>query len=213
MKKLHIQRAKAGSIVVCSLVVALLAAAVPAVAQKSPMAKPPYTIKVFATAPRGTSQPDSIVQWGDHIIVGFENGVAKDGTDGKSSTIVQFSLSGKVERAFSVPGHNDGLRVVGDDDLWALQNEDANPNLVVIELNSGSKKKYNFPPTPHSGGYDDMVVRNGEVFMTASNPTLDSMEKTFSQRWCALLFRVAMYWWNRCWTGMLRRRRFLLAIP
>jgi hypothetical protein len=57
------------------------------------------------------------VQWGDHIIVGFENGVAKDGTDGKSSTIVQFSLSGKVERTFSVPGHNDGLRVVGDDDL------------------------------------------------------------------------------------------------
>jgi hypothetical protein len=161
--------------VVCSLLVSLLAAAVPAAAQTSPVAKLPYTIKVFATAPRGTSQPDSIVQWGDHIIVGFENGVAKDGTDGKSSTIVQFSLSGKVERMFSVPGHNDGLRVVGDDDLWALQNEDANPNLVVIELHSGAKKQYKFPPTPHSGGYDDMVVKNGEVFMTASNPTLDSM--------------------------------------
>jgi hypothetical protein len=114
------------------------------------------------------------VQWGDHIIVGFENGVAKDGTDGKSSTIVQFSLSGKVERTFSVPGHNDGLRVVGDDDLWAVQNEDANPNLVVIELNVGTKKQYKFPPTPHGGGYDDMVVKNGEVFMTASNPNLDT---------------------------------------
>jgi hypothetical protein len=125
-------------------------------------------------APRGTSQPDSIVQWGEHIIVGFENGVAKDGTDGKSSTIVQFSLSGKVERTFSVPGHNDGLRVVGDDDLWAVQNEDANPNLVVIELNAGTKKQYKFPPTPHGGGYDDMVVKNGEVFMTASNPNLDA---------------------------------------
>jgi hypothetical protein len=101
--------------------------------------------------------------------------VAKDGTDGKSSTIVQFSLSGKVERAFSVPGHNDGLRVVGDDDLWAVQNEDANPNLVVIELNTGTKKHYKFPPTPHGGGYDDMVVKNGEVFMTASNPNLDTM--------------------------------------
>src|SRR3984893_253025 len=156
---------------------AILLAAVPVAAQKSPVATLPYTIKVFATAPRGTSQPDSIVQWGDHIIVGFENGVAKDGTDGKSSTIVQFSLSGKVERIFSVPGHNDGLRVVGDDDLWAVQNEDANPNLVVIELNAGTKKQYRFPPTPHGGGYDDMVVKNGEVFMTASNPNLDIMGK------------------------------------
>ena len=92
-----------------------------------------------------------------------------------SSTIAQFSLSGKVERTFSVPGHNDGLRVIGEDDLWAVQNEDANPNLVVIHLNAGIKKQYKFPPTPHGGGYDDMVVKNGEVFMTASNPNLDTM--------------------------------------
>jgi hypothetical protein len=56
-----------------------------------------------------------------------------------------------------------------------LQNEDANRNLVVIELHSGSKKKYNFPPTPHGGGYDDMVVKNGEVFITASNPNLGTL--------------------------------------
>jgi len=134
MKNLNKNKMTAGSFAGCGMFLGsvLLAAAIPAAAQKSPVATPPYTLKVFATAPRGTSQPDSIVQWGDHIIVGFENGVAKDGTDGKSSTIVQFSLSGKVERTFSVPGHNDGLRVVGDDDLWAVQNEDANPNLVVI---------------------------------------------------------------------------------
>jgi hypothetical protein len=175
MKSLNKQKMKAVSVAVCGLMLTLLPAEVYATTQKSPVAQPPYTIKVFAKSPAGTSQPDSIVQWGDHIIVGFENGVAKDGTDGKSSTIVQFSLSGKVERAFSVPGHNDGLRVVGDDDLWAVQNEDANPNLVVIELNTGTKKRYKFPPTPHGGGYDDMVVKNGEVFMTASNPNLDTM--------------------------------------
>jgi hypothetical protein len=88
---------------------------------------------------------------------------------------VQFSLSGKVQRTFSVPGHNVGLRVVGNDDLWAVQNDDANPNPVVIELNAGTKKQYKFPPTPHNGGYDDMVVKSGQVFMTASNPTLDAM--------------------------------------
>jgi hypothetical protein len=80
-----------------------------------------------------------------------------------------------VKRAFSVPGHNDGLRVVSDDDLWALQNEDANPNLVVIELRTGKSKQYKFPPAPHGGGYDDMVVQDGKVYITASNPNLNAM--------------------------------------
>ena len=138
----------------------------------SPVANPPYTLAVFATSANGYSQPDSIVQWKDHIFIGFQNHVAKDGTDGKSSTIVQYSLDGAPQRTFSVPGHNDGLRIVGESDLWCLQNEDANPNLVVIDLESGHQKLYNFPPTPHGGGYDDMVVQNGHVFITASNPNM-----------------------------------------
>lgn len=163
------------SLVACALLVGWIMASVPAMAQTPPVATPPYTISVFANSPSGISQPDSIVRWRDCIIVGFQNHVAKDGTDGKSSTIVEFSLSGKVKRMFQVPGHNDGLRVVGDDDLWALQNEDANPNLVVVELTTGKAKQYQFAPTPHGGGYDDMVVQNGKVYITASNPNLDSM--------------------------------------
>ena len=147
---------------------------IPAAAQTTPVATPPYKLSVFAKSPTGISQPDSIVQWNDSVIVGFQNHVAKDGSDGKSSTIVEFSLGGKVKRSFEVPGHNDGLRVVGDDDLWALQNEDANPNLVVIDLRSGKAKRYKFAPTPHGGGYDDIVVQNGSVYLTASNPNLDS---------------------------------------
>jgi hypothetical protein len=139
------------------------------------VATPPYKISVFAKSPNGISQPDSIVRWHDSVIVGFQNHVAKDGTDGKSSNVVEFSLLGKVKRTFQVPGHNDGLRVVGEDDLWALQNEDANPNLVVIELATGKAKKYQFAPTPHGGGYDDMVVLNGKVYLSASNPNLDSL--------------------------------------
>jgi hypothetical protein len=137
----------------------------------SPVANLPYSLSVFARSGNGYSQPDSIVQWNNSIIVGFQNHVAKDGTDGKSSTIVQYSLDGKVQRMFSVPGHNDGLRVVGESSLWSLQNEDANPNLVVIDLESGHQKLYKFAPTPHGGGYDDIVVQNGQVYMTASNPS------------------------------------------
>jgi hypothetical protein len=157
----------------CALLLGSLAATVSAMAQT---VTPPYKISVFAKSPAGTSQPDSMALWNDSVIVGFQNHVAKDGTDGKSSTIVEFSLSGKVKRVFRVPGHNDGLRVIGDDDLWALQNEDANPNLVVIDLRSGKAKQFKFAPTPHGGGYDDIVVRNGKVYITASNPmNLDQM--------------------------------------
>ncbi len=164
-----------GPFVACALLVGWLMASVPARAQTLPVATPPYKISVFANSPNGISQPDSIVQWRDTVIVGFQNHVAKDGSDGKSSTIVEFSLSGKVKRMFQVPGHNDGLRVVGENDLWALQNEDANPNLVVIDLTSGHAKQYTFPPTPHGGGYDDIVVQNGKVYISASNPNLDAM--------------------------------------
>ncbi len=138
-------------------------------------ASAPYAVSVFATSPPNATQPDSIVSWGDDIIVGFQNHVAKDGSDGKSSTIVEFSASGEVKRSFSVPGHNDGLRIVGDGKLWALQNEDANPNLVAIDLESGAQTPYRFAPTPHGGGYDDIVVaNNGDVYLTASNPNVNT---------------------------------------
>jgi hypothetical protein len=147
-------------------------AAPPARAQVQ--ASAPYAVSVFATSPPNASQPDSIVAWRDSIIVGFENHVAKDGSDGLSSTIVEFSASGELKRSFSVKGHNDGLRVVGDDKLWALQNEDANPNLVVIDLESGQQTPYTFAPTPHGGGYDDIVTHGDDVYLTASNPNLNA---------------------------------------
>jgi hypothetical protein len=157
---------------VSGLALGLLA---PSLAGAQAKAVAPYMVSVFATSPPNATQPDSIVAWGDDIIVGFQNHVAKDGSDGLSSTIVEFSASGEVKRSFSVPGHNDGLRIVGDGKLWALQNEDANPNLVVIDLESGGQTPYQFAPTPHGGGYDDIVVaNNGDVYLTASNPNVNT---------------------------------------
>lgn len=157
----------AGALLFCFLMLSSAAAA------QGPVTQPPYHLSVFATSANGNSQPDSIVQWRDSVLIGFGDHVAKDGSDGKSSTIVQYSLSGDVQRTFSVPGHNDGLRIVGQNELWALQNEDANPNLVVIDLQSGQQKMFSFAPTVHGGGFDDMVVKDGQVLMTASNPNLN----------------------------------------
>jgi hypothetical protein len=142
----------------------------PAAAQT---ANSPYVLSVFAKSAAGYSQPDSIALGRDSVFIGFQNHAAKDGSDGKSSTIIQYSLTGAVQRTFSVLGHNDGLRLVGEDSLLALQNEDANPNLVIIDLQSGGQKVF-FPAAPHGGGYDDLRVVQDQIFMTASNPNLDS---------------------------------------
>jgi hypothetical protein len=143
----------------------------PAAAQT---ANSPYVLSVFAKSlPGHYTQPDSIALGRDSVFIAFQNHAAKDGSDGKFSTIIQYSLTGAVLQTFSVQGHNDGLRLVGEDSLWALQNEDANPNLVIFDLEHGGQKVF-FPPAPHGGGYDDLRVFQDQIFMTASNPNLDS---------------------------------------
>jgi hypothetical protein len=92
------------------------------------------------------------------------------------SQILQYSSTGTVQRNLTVTGHNDGLRLnPATNRLWALQNEDANPNLVVIDPTTGSTVLYTFAaPPPHGGGYDDIVFTNGAVYLSASDPSLDS---------------------------------------
>ncbi|HEV3263426.1 MAG TPA: hypothetical protein VG013_41710 [Gemmataceae bacterium] len=131
---------------------------------------PGYTVTTFATNPSGSSQPDSIVVDGAKVFVAYGNGVAKDGTDGKSSTIVQYTTAGTIVQTFSVLGHNDGLKVDPETHLlWALQNEDGNPNLVVINPRTGKTTRYTLPAV-NGGGYDDITFLRGKVYMTASAP-------------------------------------------
>ena len=139
---------------------------------------PPYKISVFAHYAVGTENylnPNSIATDGSTIFIGFQNVTAKDGTDHKTSTIVEYTMSGTVVKQFTVPGHNDGLRVDPATHLvWATSNEDGNPVLNVIDPTSGNVTPYTFPPTPHGGGYDDVNFMNGLAFIAASNPTLDA---------------------------------------
>jgi hypothetical protein len=143
--------------------------AVPLLAQT---ASSPYTLSVFAKGVTGSyTQPDSIAVLGTRIFIGFGDGVAKDGTDGLSSTIVEYRFDGSMVQTFSVKGHNDGLKVdPATGRLWALQNEDGNPSLAILDPDTGQQLVYSFEATEHGGGYDDIVFRNGSVYMSASNP-------------------------------------------
>lgn len=154
---------------VASILAAVGAASVAAAA--TPQAAPSYTLSVFATAPSGLSAPDSVTVLDGHVYVGYGDGHLPDGSDGLDSQVVEYTMDGSWVHTFTVHGHNDGLKVDPSTHLlWALQNEDANPNLVIIDPRSGSQREYLFGPTPHGGGYDDMVFRDCKVYISASNP-------------------------------------------
>ncbi len=151
-----------------------MAAAMAAQAQGNPpglTVDPHYTVTIFVPPNGQYTAPDSIAVTSDRVYIGYGNGIAPDGSDGKSSNIVAYTKSGRVVHVYTVVGHNDGLKInPKTNKLWAMQNEDAAPNLVIIDPETGEQKVYTFGPTPHGGGYDDIVFRNGAVYFSASNP-------------------------------------------
>jgi hypothetical protein len=131
----------------------------------------PYTLTVFATAPTGLSAPDSIAVLDGHVFVGYGDGHLPDGSDGLNSQIVEYRMDGSVVRTYTVPGHSDGLKVDPvTDKLWAIQNEDANANLVIINTETHFQRLYTFGSAAHGGGYDDVVFHGCKVYISASNP-------------------------------------------
>jgi len=138
----------------------------------APVAVSPYTLTTFASAPSGLSAPDSIAVVGHHVFVGYGDGHAPDGSDGLNSQVVEYDVDGTVVHIYTVPGHSDGLKVDPvTHRIWALQNEDASPNLVIIDPRTRHQSQpYSFSATPHGGGYDDIVFRGCQVYISASNP-------------------------------------------
>jgi hypothetical protein len=146
---------------------------------QTPIAVAPYTVTTFATAPNGLSAPDSITFSATNVFVGYGNGGAPDGSGGAISDIVEYDFSGhQVGQPITIVGHNDGLRYNPlTNELWGLQNEDANTTLAIINLKTGKQTIYSLvsPVThtgPHGGGYDDIDFLNKSVFISASAPAL-----------------------------------------
>jgi len=154
---------------------ALAAFALVPAAHAAPSTVSGYALSIFATAPTGSSTPDSVTVAGGNVYVGYGNGGAPDGSGGATSTIAEFSSSGALLGTTAVTGHNDGLRYnAASGQLWALQNEDANANLVLITPGSlAQSQPYSFSAAPHGGGYDDVAFTGGKAFVSASAPAND----------------------------------------
>jgi hypothetical protein len=138
----------------------------------APTAAPGYSLSVFAGPLSGSSAPDSIAVVGSDVFVGYGNGGAPDGSNGAMSTIAEYNSSGALLASLTVTGHNDGLRYdPSTGQLWAVQNEDANPNLVLINPKTlATSGPFSFSATPHGGGYDDVAFGPTGTFVSASNP-------------------------------------------
>ena len=134
-----------------------------------------YGLSVFVTAPKSTMHPDSIVLQGSTIYIGYQNaGDVKDGSvPGLTNTVIGYDFQGNQKVSYTVTGHNDGLLARPDlNQLWAMSNEDGNPILTIINLATGSQTSYTpTVPTAHGGGFDDMQLINGVVYVSASNPS------------------------------------------
>lgn len=150
-----------------------VAAAQTVEAPSTPKVAQGYALSVFAKGTAKYSKPDSIAVGRTAVYVGYGDGNAPDGSDGKNTQIVKYDLQGDVERVLSVKGHNDGLKINPvTHDLWALQNEDFNPRLVIFDADSNERTLYTFQaPSNSGGGYDDIVFRQGKVYLSASNPS------------------------------------------
>jgi hypothetical protein len=153
---------------------AIMIAIAPASSRAQVVAVPPYSIATFANAPAGLSAPDSVTFSATSVFVGYGNGGLPDGSGGAMSNVVEYDFKGNLLKNFTVVGHNDGLRFnPRTNELWALQNEDGNANLSIINLKNGKQTIYQLGTGPHGGGYDDIDFNNKSVYLSASDSQIN----------------------------------------
>lgn len=134
--------------------------------------------------------PDDITELDGHVFIGYQNGVGPNGepssTGNTQSTVVEYTLQGDAIGSWSLTGKVDGLGADPDRHfVIATQNEDSNSSLSTITpLRDGKALikhyKYDSNPLPHGGGTDSVIVRDGVIYLSASNPSPDADGTTFS---------------------------------
>jgi len=131
---------------------------------------------IFATAPDGAKSPDSITAGNNSIWVEYGDGAKSDGSGG-SSTIVQYDLLGTVQNTYTLPGLADGLKVdPATGDVWALQNQDGNSTVTLIDPATGQVSAPLSYAAPYvygadsTRGYDDVAFVGQRVFLSYTNP-------------------------------------------
>src|ERR1700678_3418871 len=145
----------------------------------SAQADPTASSSVFAPGGRvAATQPDSVTIGDGSVWIEYGNGADSTGAGG-SSTIVQYSTGGAVQHTYTISGLVDGLKFNPTTGMvWALQNNDANATLSIINPTTQTVSgplKYGPPymyttPGPLARGYDDVAFLGGKVYLSYTNP-------------------------------------------
>ena len=130
-------------------------------------------VSTFATGTGvNATAPDSIAVTKNSLWVSYANGADSHGLGG-SSTVVQYKLkNAKVRSTYSIPGSVDGLKIdPSTGNVWALQNQDGNSTLTVIDPEEHSVSK----PIPYAvksatRGVDDVAFLLDRAFLSYTNP-------------------------------------------
>ena len=170
-----VSRLRNDRLAICTLVLSgMITALIPASSHAQAVAVAPYSVTTFANAPAGLSAPDSVTFSATSVFVGYGNGGLPDGSGGAISNVVEYDFKGNLLKNFTIVGHNDGLRFNPQtNEVWALQNEDGNANLSIINLKNGKQTIYQLGTGAHGGGYDDIDFNNKSVYLSASDPQIN----------------------------------------
>lgn len=141
--------------------------------KNAPPAAEVTSITTFASAPNGVSGLDSITTAGKYIFVEYGNGVDSTGAIPGASTIIQYDKDGNFVHAYSIEGSVDGLKYDPETGLvWALQNQDGRSSLSLINPKTQTvTAHFDYANTSTTRGYDDVVFKGDEVFLSYTNPT------------------------------------------
>ena len=135
-----------------------------------------YSTSTFATgaAVNGTA-PDSVTYGGGSVWVEYGNGAPSNNYTG-SGTIVQYSMSGAVQNTYTLAGSVDGLKYnPNTGSVWALQNQDGNSQISIINPSTKAITTYNYGPVysavAGSRGFDDVAFIGNNAYLSFTNPT------------------------------------------
>lgn len=138
-----------------------------------------YTVTTFATGSAvGATAPDSIAYGGGSIWVEYGNGASSTDYTGKS-TIVQYSTGGSVLNTYSLAGSVDGLKYnPNTGQVWALQNQDANSQLSIIDPSTKAISTFTYgsgySSVAGSRGFDDVAFIGNSTYLSMTNPSSGS---------------------------------------
>lgn len=137
-----------------------------------------FVSTVFATGtPLSATSPDSVVYGDGSLWVAYQNGADSTGASG-SSTVVRYSPTGSVVNTWTIAGNVDGLRIDPTGQVWALQNNDGNSALTVINPVTNATTAYSYGSSYTANGnsagrgFDDAQFLNGKVFLSETNPNV-----------------------------------------